>query len=269
MSSSAAASGRTLARVACRSPWRWRAPAPAGCACRRPAGCSASPPRGPAAAGSLGEAQLGQVGLDLRPQLVGVAARAVGALTPSASWPAAPGPVGGAHPAVELGARLGGEARALVDERGGAVGSSSPERSSAAARSRRSTSVSRRSGSVMRGAILRAQRRALPEDAVDEAGRLGAAERLGGLDGLVDGALGGDRVVAFDEVGVEHLEQRGAEDRLLERRDAVERPALGVAPDRASSSSALSAVACASARVKIAASRSKTSSSGRPVRSCW
>ena len=39
-------------RVACRAPWRWRARAPGGCACRRRAGCSAWPPRGPAAAGS-------------------------------------------------------------------------------------------------------------------------------------------------------------------------------------------------------------------------
>ena len=40
-----------------------------------------------------------------------------------------------------------------------------------------------------------------------------------------------DRVVGLDEVGVQHLQQRGAQDRLLERGDPVERPALGVAGD--------------------------------------
>ena len=62
-------------------------------------------------------------------------------------------------------------------------------------------------------------------------GRVGAAERLGRLDGLVDGPLRRDRPVRRDGVGMEHLEQRDAHDRLLQRGDAVDRPALGVALD--------------------------------------
>src|SRR5215210_2920300 len=108
---------------------------------------------------------------------------------------------------------------------------SSPARSSAAVRSRRSTSESRRSGSAMVRAIVAhlAQRGA--EDAVDEAGSVGTAERLGDLDGLVDGALGRDRALPLDDVGVEHLEQRSAQDGAFERCDAVQGPALRVALD--------------------------------------
>ena len=62
---------------------------------------------------------------------------------------------------------------------------------------------------------------------------------------------GGIGLVALDEVGVEHLEQRGAQDRPLERRDALERSSRSRgARVSGSSSSAWSAVACASARVK-------------------
>ena len=66
-------------------------------------------------------------------------------------------------------------------------------------------------------AVALAQRRG--EDPVDEPRRLGAAEPLGGLDRLVDRALGRDRALARDRVGVQQLEQRDAQDRALERRD--------------------------------------------------
>src|SRR6185503_10936027 len=102
-------------------------------------------------------------------------------------------------------------------------GSRSPERSSAAASSRRSTMRSRASGG-MRSAILAHGAQYRSQDAVHEAGGVGAAERLRGLDGLVDRAFRRDRLVALDEVGVQHLEQRGPQDGALERRDAVDRP---------------------------------------------
>ena len=95
-----------------------------------------------------------------------------------------------------------------------------------AARPRRARAARRaRRGAVSACAppFSRTARRIAREDAVDEAGRLGAAERLGGLDGLVDRALGRDRAVALDRSGMQHLEQRGAQDRPLERRDPVER----------------------------------------------
>ena len=49
--------------------------------------------------------------------------------------------------------------------------------------------------------------------------------------GLVDRALRRDRRVARRDVGMEHLEQRDAQDGALERGDPVERPALRVALD--------------------------------------
>ena len=183
--------------------------------------------------GLLGEAQVGQVGLDLLPELLRVDGAGGGcAHDSSASWPAAPAAlIRRADPAVQLGPRLGGDAGAVVHERGGAVGVELPGAQLGGevleALDQRVEAV----GLSHVGAILAHGVECCPEDAVDEAGRVGAAERLGGLDGLVDGALGGDRVVGFDEVGVQHLEQRGAEDGLLERRDAIERPALGVALD--------------------------------------
>ena len=67
--------------------------------------------------GSLGEAQLRQVLLDLRAQVVRVAHWLERELARRA-WPG----VGGADLAVELGAGLGGEAGALVDQGGGALG---------------------------------------------------------------------------------------------------------------------------------------------------
>ena len=63
------------------------------------------------------------------------------------------------------------------------------------------------------------------EDAVDEVGRVGAAELLREVHRLVDRDLG-RHVVA-----VAHLVQRDAHDAELERRDPLERPAAGEAPD--------------------------------------
>ena len=85
------------------------------------------------------------------------------------------------------------------------------------------------------------ERRALPlragpqdggEDPVDERRGLGAAEALGRLDGLVDRALGRDRVLARHRVGIQQLGQPDAQDRALERGDPLERPALGVLADQ-------------------------------------
>src|SRR5947209_15356853 len=64
------------------------------------------------------------------------------------------------------------------------------------------------------------------EDSVDEARRLRSAQLLRRLDRLVDRDLVGD-VVAMQK-----LEQRDAQDAPLERRDAVERPALRVTRDQ-------------------------------------
>ena len=233
--------------------------------------CSASPPRGPRSAGSSREAQRRQVGLDLRAQVLGVAGDGrCGSSRPSASWPVRRpcrrrGPGG---PARLRPRRRGARTRRRARRRGRR--SSSPERSSAAVCSRRSTSASRGSGQSC-GAILAhvAQHRA--EDAVDEARRVGAAERLGGLDGLVDRALGRDRRGRPRRGrGAASPAARCAGSRFSSGAMRSSVQPLRVALDAARRApSAWSAVACASARVKVAASRSKTSSSGRPVRSCW
>ena len=70
------------------------------------------------------------------------------------------------------------------------------------------------------------------EDPVDERGRVGAAEPLRGLDRLVDRPLGRDRVIAWELVAVEHLRQPDAQDRSLERRDPLQRPAARVVADQ-------------------------------------
>ncbi len=75
-----------------------------------------------------------------------------------------------------------------------------------------------------------AQHRA--EDPVDERGRVGAAEPLRGLDGLVDRALRGDRVLPWKLVGIQHLGQPDAQDRALERGDPPERPPRRVLGDQ-------------------------------------
>ena len=101
-----------------------------------------------------------------------------------------------------------------------------------------------------------------PEDAVDEARRVGAAQLLGGLDGLVDRDLGG-HVVA-----VEQLVERHAQDVPLERRDPVERPALGVALDQRVELLALALDALDQLAREVGARRGSSSSrSGRPVTS--
>ena len=183
------------------------------------------------------EAQPLEVGLDVGAQVVRVAQLR----TRAPAGPPRGLRVRGPDLAVELGARLGREARALLDQRGGAVGGQ-------LARAQRHGGVLEALDQALKG--LRRHRRGLwhagvgtsrtlhragaqhrGEDAVHEPGRLGAAERLGGLDRLVDRALGRDRRVALDQVGVQHLQQRGAQDRALERRDAVDRPVLRVALD--------------------------------------
>ena len=274
MSSSAAASGSTVARVAARA---------------RCAVASASTGPDALAAGQqrvahrLLEARRRraraakrssrQVGLDLRAQVVGVASRAAArahdrarAGRPRRARRRRRAPGGrarrrprrrarahsstsaAARSGVELaGAQLGGGALEALDERRRAVGSAHA-----------------------RAPFSRTSRSAAPRMPLTKPGRLGAAERLGGLDGLVDRALGRDR-------RGRPRRGRGAASRAARRAGSPARAARcgrASSPSRgarcsASSSSALSAVACASARVKVAASRSKTSSSGRPVRSCW
>jgi hypothetical protein len=60
----------------------------------------------------------------------------------------------------------------------------------------------------------------------------GPAEPLGGLDRFVDRPLGRDRLLAGQLVRVQHLGQPDPEDRALERRDPLKRPAAGVVPDQ-------------------------------------
>ena len=84
----------------------------------------------------------------------------------------------------------------------------------------------------MTAEVSRISRRAAARTPLTNAGRLRAAERLGGLDGLVDRALGRDRRVGRDRVGVQHLDERDAHDRPLQRGDPVDRPALRVAADQ-------------------------------------
>src|SRR6202012_879865 len=71
---------------------------------------------------------------------------------------------------------------------------------------RRSTSRSARSSSTTSSLTPRLLPLAEhgPEDPVDERGRVGPAEALGGLDRLIDRALRRDRVIAFELVSVQH-----------------------------------------------------------------
>ena len=133
----------------------------------------------PRGGGLAREAQRVEVGVDLGAQVLrvdGGRRRGHGLRIPARAARARSRArrVGGAHAPVQLGARLGGQPGALVHERGGALRASArPPRSSAAARSSRSTRSSSR-GSGMARAILahRAQRRT--QDAVDEPRRLRA-----------------------------------------------------------------------------------------------
>ena len=221
-----------LAAGRARSRRRSRARAPAGCACRRPAASSASPPRGPSVAGLAGEAQARRG----RPRPARAGARGSAAMTVSA-----------------LAARAG---PAQAGSRPARTPRSSSAPASAARRAHSSTSAAARSGassparSVDRGLLepldqarprgssamstapfSRTERSTAARMPLTKPGRLGAAERLGGLDRLVDRALGRDRPVALDQVRVQHLQQRGAQDGPLQRRDAVDRPVLRVARD--------------------------------------
>ena len=107
------------------------------------------------------------------------------------------------------------------------------------------------------------------EDPVDERRRVGAAEPLGGLDRLVDRALGGDRLLARQLVGCS-ISARPT--RRIERSSGAIRSSDQPLACRGSARRARAggrARACASARVKACASRGNVSSSGRPSRSLW
>ena len=243
MSSIARGERQDLARVGADRAAPWPARAPGGCACRRRAASSASPPRGrrcPArrrgSAGRPGSPRprrAARRGTRVR--------RSAGAAQSSVSWLTAASP----GPAAAPGRRRGPGARARrrparraprSPRRAPAAASAdrSPVRSCSAARSRRSTRASRAvvSSSVMGAcAFCRASRSTAARMPLTKPGRVRAAEGLGRLDRLVDRALGRDRRVGRDGVGMQHLEQRDAHDRLLQRGDAVDRPALGVALD--------------------------------------
>jgi hypothetical protein len=68
---------------------------------------------------------------------------------------------------------------------------------------------------------------------------------------------------------MDHLEQRDAHDRLLQRGDPVDAPALGVALDEPVELRRAILDGVGQPRVKVDAPRSNRSSSSRPVRSCW
>ena len=64
------------------------------------------------------------------------------------------------------------------------------------------------------------------------AGASAPQNRLASLDGLVDRSLRWDRLVPRQLVGIEQLDQADPQDRALERRDPVQRPALRVLADQ-------------------------------------
>ena len=165
----------------------------AGCACRRRAASSASPPRGRPCAGSSGEAQLRQVGVDLLLKLDRVGRPRAPCAQRRRSWPAGVSADGAACRTSSSHAEAGGQlGTALAPGRRPRPASSSPERSCTAASSSSSARV-RRAAAV--GSLSSRRHAALAlhraEDAVDEPGRVRAAELLGGLDRLVDRHLGG------------------------------------------------------------------------------
>ena len=224
--------------------------------------------------GLADEAQPVEVVLDPGPQVVRVARRrrARACSQQRQSWPGRAAAVGAA-------ARRGrgGRARLPPRRRAGRTRRRAPP--PARARARRSATrrpcaraarQARRCGSSgidRRACLALAQRRA--QDAVDEARRLGAAELLRGLDGLDDRALRRDRRSPSTRSG---WSISSSATRMIARSSGAIR--ASVQPSawreiRSSSSSGCPRSAWASARVNAPASPSNTSSSARPVSSCW